>query len=77
MNFDNFLKDSQRFEGDLALFWAGRMSMVAQNLYVCTAIDLTPMLSLLKQCSDMYDSIIYGRRNEQGTFTFKTSQCHR
>lgn len=61
--FNMWVNDSKKFDGDLALFWAGRLSISANNVIRCAPINLSENLKLLDMCRKMYDEIIFSRTN--------------
>ena len=52
-------RDAERFDGDLALFWAGRMSIAAGMVVRSDALRLSAAIELLDQCRERYDTIIF------------------
>ena len=49
------------FEGDAALFWAGRMSECVRDVMNSTPTGISERLWLLERCTDEYDNIIMKR----------------
>ena len=52
-------RDAERFDGDLALFWAGRMSIAAGMVVRSDARRLSAEIELLNECRERYDAIIF------------------
>lgn len=52
-------RDAERFDGDLALFWAGRMSIAAGMVVRSDALRLSAAIELLDECRERYDTIIF------------------
>ena len=52
-------RDAERFDGDLALFWAGRMSIAAGMVVRSGALRLSAAIELLDKCRERYDTIIF------------------
>ena len=52
-------RDAERFDGDLALFWAGRMSIAAGMVVRSDALRLSAAIALLDECRERYDTIIF------------------
>lgn len=57
--------DFEKFEGDPALFWAGRMSQAAFKVYHCELCNLRPWLDDLEYARQKYDSVIFDRTNKK------------
>ena len=52
-------RDAERFDGDKALFWAGRMSIAAGMLARSDALRLSAAIKLLDDCRERYDDVIF------------------
>ena len=52
-------RDAERFDGDQALFWAGRMSIAAEMVVRSDARRLSASIELLNECRERYDAIIF------------------
>ena len=52
-------RDAERFDGDLALFWAGRMSIAAGMVVRSGAQSLSSAIELLDDCRERYDEVIF------------------
>ena len=51
--------DAKLFGGDLAMFWAGRMSIAAGIVVKSAAVQLSSAIELLDDCREMYDAIVF------------------
>ena len=51
--------DDKLFGGDLAMFWAGRMSIAAGIVVRSAAVQLSSAIELLDDCREMYDAIVF------------------
>ena len=51
--------DAKLFDGDLAMFWAGRMSIAAGIVVRSAAVQLSSAIELLDDCREMYDAIVF------------------
>ena len=58
-------RDAERFDGDLALFWAGRMSIAAGMVVRSDALRLSAAIELLDDCRERCDSVIFGRATKE------------
>jgi hypothetical protein len=56
-----FRMTATTFEGDKALYWAGRMAQSVRMVTGSTPLTLSKNLKLLEQCTDEYDKIIFER----------------
>ena len=65
MNPDEVIKhyrhDAERFDGDKALFWAGRMSMLVRTLEESQLCVASKYVTLISLCATEYDKIIFAR----------------
>lgn len=52
-------RDAERFDGDQALFWAGRMSIAAGIVVRSDVRRLPGAIELLNECRERYDAIIF------------------
>ena len=52
-------RDAELFDGDRALFWAGRMSIAAGMVVRSDARRLSAAIELLNECRERYDAIIF------------------
>ena len=52
-------RDAERFDGDKALFWAGRMSWAAGIVVRSDALRLSVAIKLLDDCRERYDEVIF------------------
>ena len=52
-------RDAELFDGDLALFWAGRMSIAAGMVVRSDALRLSAAIELLDDCRERYDEVIF------------------
>ena len=52
-------RDAELFGGDLALFWAGRMSIAAGMVVRSDALRLSAAIALLDECRERYDLVIF------------------
>ena len=52
-------RDAELFDGDQALFWAGRMSIAAGMVVRADAMRLSAAIELLNECRERYDAIIF------------------
>ena len=52
-------RDAELFDGDQALFWAGRMSIAAGMVVRSDALRLSAAIELLDDCRERYDAIIF------------------
>ena len=51
-------RDAELFDGDLALFWAGRMSIAAGMVVRADVCRLSAAIELLNECRERYDGVI-------------------
>lgn len=51
--------DAEAFDGNLAMFWAGRMSIAAGIVVRASAVQLSGAIELLDDCRAMYDAIVF------------------
>ena len=52
-------RDAELFDGDQALFWAGRMSIAAGMVVRSDARRLSAAIELLDDCRERYDGVIF------------------
>ena len=52
-------RDAELFDGDQALFWAGRMSIAAGMVVRADAMRLFAAIELLNECRERYDGLIF------------------
>ena len=52
-------REAEQFDGDQALFWAGRMSIAAGMVARSDARWLSAAIELLNECRERYDAIIF------------------
>ena len=57
--FEYYLKSAKDFKGSKALFWAGRMSIVIENMGKCNIRHFAEELSLLYKCKEKYDEEVF------------------
>jgi hypothetical protein len=62
--YDIYLSASTSFDGDIALFWAGRMSEVVYRMNNCRVMDMSECMQLLYRCKVSYDQEIFRRVEE-------------
>lgn len=53
--------ESHNFDGDIALYWAGKMATVAKYIVSCSNIHLSNNIILLEMCMQAYDNEIFSR----------------
>ena len=58
---DSWYESAEKFDGDLALFWAGRMSMAAGMVLKSKPGSLTDTCKILDLARTEYDRIIFER----------------
>ena len=58
-------RDAERFDGDKALFWAGRMSIAAGMVVRSDALRLSAAIKLLDDCRERYDLVIFGEAGKE------------
>jgi len=56
-----FRSDAEKFDGDKALFWAGRMSNMIGEISHATPCQFSKLFVVLDVCKQEYDRIIFGR----------------
>lgn len=59
--FVTWKEDLKQFDGDIALFWAGKMSTVTSFIVGGGVTNLSSNIQLLKSCKDAYDNEIFSR----------------
>ena len=52
-------RNAELFDGDQALFWAGRMSWAAGIVVRSDALRLSVAIKLLDDCRERFDAIIF------------------
>ena len=52
-------KDAEVFGGNLAMFWAGRVSIAAGIVVRSSAVQLSSAIELLDACLEIYDAIVF------------------
>ena len=52
-------REAERFDGDPALFWAGRMSIAAGMVVRSDALRLSAAIEILDECRRRYDVVIF------------------
>jgi len=62
--YSYFCDMAKGFDGDKALFWAGRMSMVIDMMNHASINQLSRLMELLLNCKRRYDGIITKRTEE-------------
>lgn len=53
--------DAEKFPGDKALFWAGKMSIMIGTIAKCGVGALSLNVALAERCRQEYDHIIFNR----------------
>ena len=63
--YSYFCDMAKKFDGDKALFWAGRMSIVIGMMDQASVTDLSRLMELLLKCRRRYDTIITERMEDK------------
>ena len=58
---DEYQKELDKFNGDKALFWAGKMAQIIKIMTVCSPMQLSGYLEILDKVREKYDQIIFSR----------------
>ncbi len=54
-------EECEKFTGDKALFWAGKMSSLISDLETCYPLGISRNVELMVFCKEEYDKIIFER----------------
>ncbi len=54
-------EECEKFIGDKALFWAGKMSSLIGDLETCSPLEISRNVELLVFCKEKYDKVIFER----------------
>lgn len=62
-DFKIWKEEEDSFDGDLRLYWAGKMADVVDALYNARPVNISDIIYLLDSCKNEYNELIFGNYN--------------